>query len=94
MATPARQPSETYEQLLARIPHPDTAQQVLMDVNEFGTPISVHRCATCNEIYTCCPATTYEAWGDGCLGPKCDSYDIERDVEYLFLPDEPELIER
>jgi len=38
-------------------------------------------------------STTIKEFGPNCLGPDCDSYDIERDVEYFFAPDDPDLIE-
>ena len=48
------------------------------DVNEYGTKISVHKCADCGEEYTLCPAQP----GDfgGCQDEDCSSYDPKRDV--------------
>lgn len=61
--------------------------------NEYGTPVSVHTCATCGEEFTVCPPTTIERFGPDCLDPTCASYDPARDAEVFFAPDDPGLIE-
>lgn len=52
------------------------------DVNEFGSPVSVHLCAACGDEFTVCPPAD-ENFG-GCLAPGCASYDPARDVDKLF----------
>lgn len=59
-----------------------TSDFVAMGVNEFGTSVSIHRCASCGDEFTVCPSHTSD-YG-GCLAPLCPSYDIERDVDYLL----------
>lgn len=52
------------------------------DKNEYGTRISKHRCDTCGEDFTVCPAQPPEAKGwENCMAPKCASYDPARDVD-------------
>ena len=66
-----------------------------LSTNEYGTPVSVHVCATCGAPFTVCPAIAEEeahAWED-CLAPNCPSYDPERDVDKLF-EEEPWRISR
>lgn len=53
-----------------------------LGVNEYGTPVSIHRCASCGDEFTVCPP--FEGDYKGCLAPLCPSYDIERDVDYLL----------
>lgn len=58
--------------------------------NEHGTRISVHICDTCGEEYT---VTASQEDFDpenfqNCLGPDCASYDVNRDVDILFMTDE------
>lgn len=56
------------------------------DFNEYGTPISVHICEFCGREFEVCPAVKDEnldGWR-GCLSPKCDSYDPERDVDKML----------
>jgi hypothetical protein len=67
--------------------------------NEYGTPVSVLDCDTCHHVVTLCPALPTEGrrqlWGNTCLGDKCPSYDIGRDVDMFFEPmAEAGLIER
>lgn len=52
-------------------------------VNEYGTPVSIHKCQACGDEYTVCPPCPTENNG-GCLAPTCESYDPDRDVEGLF----------
>lgn len=51
-------------------------------VNEYGTPITVLKCDTCNREFTVCPALPVDKYDDwkNCLADYCPSYDIERDV--------------
>ena len=53
------------------------------DVNEFEAPVSHHICEDCGNMFTVCPPAK-ENWG-GCLGPECESYDINRDVDALLF---------
>jgi hypothetical protein len=60
------------------------------DTNEYGTPVSVHRCDTCGVEFTVCPSVPdgsprLDDWGS-CLAETCDSYDIARDVDMFFEP--------
>lgn len=51
--------------------------------NEYGTPVSYHRCDTCGGEFTVTPAVTPEKldqWSN-CLSEDCDSYEPMRDVE-------------
>ena len=52
------------------------------DVNEHGTPISVHKCPDCGEEFTVCPPGG-DDWG-GCMAETCISYDPKRDGEILM----------
>jgi len=57
-------------------------------INEFGTPVSNHVCATCGVEFTICPAIPDGETGwENCLAPECDSYDSHRDAEVLFKTD-------
>ena len=62
-------------------------------VNEFGTPVSVHTCDACGELFTVCPPVDIGKWGTGCLAEGCPSYDISRDID-LFWNDPTIRIER
>lgn len=58
------------------------------DHNEYGTPITVCRCDTCEQEFSLCPLVQAEAleargWGS-CLSPECASYDPSRDVDRLL----------
>lgn len=64
--------------------HPGEVGIVGETVNEYGTPVSVLRCATCGEVVTICPVRTTEQWGEGCLADTCASYDIGRDVDMFW----------
>jgi hypothetical protein len=66
--------------------HPGETGIIGETVNEYGTPVSVLRCATCGTVVSLCPVTTPEKWGDGCLAEGCASYDPERDVDMFFEP--------
>jgi len=62
------------------------------DKNDYGTPVSRHRCDTCGAEFTVCPASEperFEAWNH-CLSPNCDSYDPDRDADKFFEDDPPE----
>lgn len=55
------------------------------DKNEYGTRISRHRCDTCGEDFTVCPAQFPEATGwANCMAPTCASYDPARDVDVIL----------
>ncbi len=59
------------------------------DVNEYGTPVSVHKCQTCGVEFTLCPAIPddkADQWPD-CLADGCPSYDPERDMDVVFMSD-------
>lgn len=65
------------------------------DVNEYGTPVTWFRCEACGGDFSVCPAVPPERldnWG-GCLDEGCPSYDLSRDAEVFFAPDDPALIE-
>ena len=58
------------------------------DVNEYGTPITVHQCDTgaCRREFTVCPAVPPEIrdqW-DHCMNEDCDSYEPMRDGDLYF----------
>lgn len=58
--------------------------------NDYGTPVSEHKCDECGRTFTVCPIPidpTSPSWA-GCLAPECRSYDPERDVDALFEQDE------
>lgn len=54
--------------------------------NSYGTPVSVLRCKTCGNVVSICPVTTFDKWGDNCLAEDCPSYDINRDMDIMFVP--------
>ncbi len=58
--------------------------------NEFGSPISVHKCSDCGEEFTVCPPAA-DNWG-GCLSQECESYDPGRDVDGLFGDDSGKIV--
>ena len=67
--------------------HPGETGIIGETVNEYGTPVSVLRCASCGAIVSICPLVRDPAsWGDGCLAEGCASYDLGRDVELFFEP--------
>ena len=54
--------------------------------NEYGTPVTLFRCDTCEETYTVCPAVAdcdLHHWIN-CLAVNCASYDPALDVDQLF----------
>ena len=54
-------------------------------LNSYGTPVSIHRCEDCNDIFTVCPAKEPEADGwEGCMALTCESYDVARDADKMF----------
>lgn len=61
-----------------------------MSTNEYGTAVSVHRCDTCQRVFTVCPAVGPGKAGhwDHCLSSDCQSYDPRRDFDLFF--DDPE----
>lgn len=61
-----------------------------MTVNDYGTPVSVHKCADCGTAFTVCPAVPEDKrdqW-ERCLGESCASYDPARDADILFMTEE------
>jgi hypothetical protein len=80
-------PDGWYEQLRDEC----IVQGIEVDVNEYRTPVSVHRCSTCGQRYTICPPAPNE--GPDCNSPDCASYDPARDASIYFAPDDPNLIE-
>ena len=50
-----------------------------IDVNEYGTPVSVHTCTACGTRFTVCPPAGPH-FGNECLAEGCSSYDISRDI--------------
>ncbi len=56
--------------------------KICEDVDQDGTPISVHICGDCNALFTVCPPYD-ESWG-GCLVEPCTSYDDSRDLDEQF----------
>lgn len=50
--------------------------------NQYGTPVSMHRCDGCGFLFTVCPPAG-DSWG-GCLGEDCASYDITRDIDLFW----------
>ena len=59
------------------------------DVNEYGTPVSVHECTDCKNTFTVCPPAD-DDWG-GCQAESCPSYDLKRDADRLFDADDPRI---
>jgi len=58
--------------------------------NECGTRIALHKCDTCGIEYTVtAPKADYspENFQD-CLAPECASYDVNRDMDLLFMTDD------
>ena len=54
-------------------------------LNDYGTPISVHECATCKNVFTVCSAKAPEDEGwDGCMALNCGTYNRSRDANILF----------
>ena len=54
-------------------------------LNEYGTPVGVHRCDSCSRWFTVCPDdTSADAQWAGCLAETCDTYDVTRDVDLMF----------
>ena len=54
-------------------------------LNEYGTPVSVHRCRDCGSQFSVCPAVNKDGprWG-GCLATTCISYNPKRDADRMF----------
>jgi hypothetical protein len=57
--------------------------QIGLSKNEYGTDVSVHICDDCGNGFTVCPPADKD-WG-GCLGERCESYNINRDVNALLF---------
>jgi hypothetical protein len=67
--------------------HPGKVGVVGESTNQYGTPVSVLRCASCGTVVSVCPLIEdQEAWGDGCLAEGCPSYDMNRDMDIFFEP--------
>lgn len=61
------------------------------DVNEYGTPVSKHKCDTCGGEYTVCPPIPENSTAHlslNCNAEKCASYDPAYDADILFMSDE------
>jgi hypothetical protein len=82
-------PEGWYEQLADEC----RANGIEVDVNEYGTPVSVHHCPVCGHRYTVCPPSPGEGSIAPCATPECASYDPSRDARIYFAPDDPDLIE-
>lgn len=54
------------------------------DVNEYGTPISYHKCEYCGVEFSVCPAFDNV---DGCSVYPCQSYDPKHDIDIIFMSD-------
>lgn len=55
--------------------------------NQYGTPVDVYRCETCQGEFTVCPAHEDRSRDDqwrGCLAEACGSYDPARDADRFF----------
>lgn len=63
-----------------------------IEANEYGTPVSVHVCATCGDRFTVCPPVTEASYGPNCMADTCPSYDPARDATIYFQPDDPDLM--
>ena len=62
--------------------HPEPYESL----NEYGVPITVLVCESCQRQFTVTPALTpdrYEQW-KGCTAPECPSYSLDRDVDIFF----------
>lgn len=59
-----------------------------MTENDYGTPVSEHRCDACGTVFTVCPAKAGAdgdaEWGGCCLGDGCPSYDERRDIDKVW----------
>lgn len=56
--------------------------------NEDRIKVSKHKCDTCGDEFTVCPAYGEGSAGfENCLSPECASYDPNRDLEIVFLDD-------
>ena len=55
-------------------------------INEYGTPVTIHKCDTCGDQFSVCPAVSVEQRDqyDNCLAMACDSYDPMRDVTLIL----------
>jgi len=60
-----------------------------MTRNEYGTDVSKHKCDTCGTDYTICPAVKEGTkLFDNCMVEPCGSYDVNSDIDLLFMTDE------
>lgn len=53
-------------------------------LNEYGRVVTVMTCSSCGREFTVTGEHTAETWGTGCTMPDCDTYDLSRDVEWMF----------
>lgn len=61
-----------------------------MSKNEYGTPISKHKCDTCGGEYTVCPPVPENSQAHislNCNSEHCQSYDPAYDADILFMTD-------
>ena len=62
--------------------HPEPYESV----NEYGTPITVLVCESCQQQFSVTPALApdeYSKW-KGCTAPECPSYSLDSDVDIFF----------
>ena len=63
-----------------------------MTFNDYGTPVSQHRCDSCGDVFTVCPGPEEgesgeefdKRFGGCCLAETCGSYSLPRDVDLFF----------
>ena len=56
--------------------------------NEYGTTVSKHKCDTCGEAYTLCPAVKKgDSYWEHCRATTCESYDPRGDLDVIFMDD-------
>ena len=79
---------ETPSVRAAAMAHPDAIGPFAKAFNEYGTPVTVARCYSCEVVFTVCPPVQpgrEDQW-TGCLADTCESYDIARDIGIFFQP--------
>jgi len=57
----------------------------LLAVNVHGTTITAMVCVSCGRLFTVTGEHTSDSWGSGCLDVTCDSYDVNRDADLMFV---------
>lgn len=61
-----------------------------MSKNEYGIPVSKHKCDTCGGEYTLCPSLdegSKSSLAANCQSDVCASYNPSNDVDILFMTD-------